>query len=220
MVFVAAMFAAAPAAAHHPTGININAVCAEDIVVTVGYGDFGDKHYMDWDVEWTRDTGKAIFGGTPSGSFTPTGTGREVVWTKSPVSNGAWVVTTTAQARYPNGEAEGRPMVESIKFTCNEQTSDPRARILGPCGDPMYGAVLNNRRSTVANGYKVIRTGHDGRVVGKFNVERSNKKIVGPFYATPGTMIKVKSGGVLLAKERAAKGGNYGWASGECQLLR
>ena len=96
----------------------------------------------------------------------------------------------------------------------------PKARILGPCGDPWFGAVLNNKRSERPVAF-VVRwhNGNQWRTV-KRVLRGGERKVFGPRYVIGGKRVTVRRGnGTLLASE-TFRAGFYGWRSSECQLLR
>jgi hypothetical protein len=110
----------------------------------------------------------------------------------------------------------GREKQEFTLTSCPSLVRNPSARIIGPCGDPNYGAVLNNVKSDLPS-YFVIT--FDGQKV-KRTVGPGNKVVVGPFYVHPFKTIIVRTqAGKVLAREQAAVGGSYGWG-GECSILR
>jgi hypothetical protein len=84
------------------------------------------------------------------------------------------------------------------------------ARLIGPCGDPMYAAVFNNRRGTRAVTfrwrYHAFGSGYTTLVkrVGAGRVFRTGYK-----HVTGSTVTTIRAHGDTLVRERTAPGGNY-----------
>jgi len=97
-----------------------------------------------------------------------------------------------------------------------EIVRNPDGYIIGPCGDPMAGAVMNNRRSNVTVKFKLVV---GDRVAVVRHVGAGKKVVVGPLYVKPGVPVKLYADGKLI--DRAVfKAGFWGWNNNGCQLLR
>ncbi|HWC30706.1 MAG TPA: hypothetical protein VG845_11560 [Dehalococcoidia bacterium] len=86
----------------------------------------------------------------------------------------------------------------------------PRAELLGPCGDPLYRAKLNNRRSEKAVTFRIrFHQFGVGPTVLKRRVPAGAKVLTGHFHVTGLTWMSITAGGRTLDRERSAPGGNY-----------
>lgn len=85
------------------------------------------------------------------------------------------------------------------------------ARLIGPCGDPMYAAVFNNRRGTTAVWfrwrYHSFNTGQYQWLVRKVRAGQVYR--TGYRHVTGSTMTSVRAHGDVLLSERTAPPGNY-----------
>lgn len=87
----------------------------------------------------------------------------------------------------------------------------PRARFIGPCGDPFYKAAFNNRHSTVPVTFRFIYTAYNGgktvivrTVAAGVRVTTANVHVLG------GSKMTLRAAGHLLHTKNAAPAGNYG----------
>jgi hypothetical protein len=128
---------------------------------------------------------------------------------------GSRTVTATATTVVRGGA--GRVKAEaSATVTCPGTPPPPPDRVRpsasfwGPCGDPYYRAVLDNRRSTVRVKFVVrastFRHPHWRHEVW---VRAGERKRTGLFDAAGGTRMTIRGGGELLASRRAAPNRMY-----------
>lgn len=104
---------------------------------------------------------------------------------------------------------------ESIRCA-REIVRDPEGYIIGPCGDPMAGAVMDNRGSNVTVKYKLMV---GDRAVIVRHVGAGKEVVTKAIYVKPGVEVKLYANGKLI--DRAVfKGGNFGWKKNGCELLR
>lgn len=82
---------------------------------------------------------------------------------------------------------------------------NPSASVNASCVTARFGearVVLNNKRSTVKNTFRIVRFGHDKVVT----LKAGAKKVLNLTGLKVGSVVKVKSGGKLLAKTRVPHG--------------
>lgn len=109
-------------------------------------------------------------------------------------------------------------------ITC-EPAVQPKARILQPCGDPVGGAVFDNRDSApwrpVTFSLQVKEPGSDSWTVLYKQTVAGKSYVVTPAFTFPpnGKVRVVRGNGDVLAQETVAEAGNYGWSTNECRIL-
>jgi hypothetical protein len=155
-----------------------------------------------------RVTGAAMMGRTHTLRLDAAGV--DVSYLRPPLRSSGRVDASTVVV-----SASGRVKAEaSATVRCRKPPPPPvratSARLIGPCGDPMYAAVFNNRRGTVpvtfrwryhqfGVGYTVLQ-----RTIGAGKVFRTGYK-----HVTGSTATTVRAHGELLLRETTAPGGNY-----------
>jgi hypothetical protein len=87
----------------------------------------------------------------------------------------------------------------------------PRAKLVGPCGDPMYRAVFNNKRSTVPVTFRWRYHSFDlgGFVTLRKRVPAGGRFVTGYKHVTGLTPTTLRAHGELLLSRLTAPGGNY-----------
>jgi hypothetical protein len=116
--------------------------------------------------------------------------------------------------RTGNGRVTATTVVVSASIRCTPPPPPPEeatsARLVGPCGDPMYAAVFNNRHGTRAVTfrwrYHAFGSGYTTLVkrVGAGRVFR-----IGYKHVIGSTVTTIRAHGDTLVRERTAPGGNY-----------
>ena len=196
---------AGAASAHHPTGITIDPSCPGKLVaVDVGFGSFGDGHYMTTTID-VNGTVTTIDSAGLSGDGT--------LSYQVALQGYSGTITVSAQARYPGGEPEGQPVTSTKPYDCPKPPPPPRYRpkawLNGPCGDPMYRAVLDNRRSDRAVTFAWVRRSHGVWRVTRRTVQ-AGKLVRTKYRHVDGlTTTRVRARGKVLVSLVSAPGGTY-----------
>lgn len=116
------------------------------------------------------------------------------------------------------GGTGGGGATEGENSQPSRRVAAPRARILGPCGDPMYAFVLNNRRSDRPVTFRVQFFGRHGWTTIKRTVGSGERVKTQYRWVKGHTRMTIQRGnGDLLARERSAAPGFYRWGHGECR---
>jgi hypothetical protein len=95
---------------------------------------------------------------------------------------------------------------------CGGTTIRPSASFVGPCGDPMYAARFNNRRSNRAVTFSLTYiSAAPGRTVTITRRVRAGRSYTTPLFKVMGSSVMTIRGqnGRILRRIRAAPGGNY-----------
>jgi hypothetical protein len=100
----------------------------------------------------------------------------------------------------------------------------PRAEILQPCADPKGGALYDNRSPNFSVTF-VLETSASRNgpwhEVNSRTVAGGDYFVTKAYYFQPESWVRVRrGGGHVLDIEQVAPGGEYGWKSKECQILR
>jgi hypothetical protein len=85
------------------------------------------------------------------------------------------------------------------------------AKLIGPCGDPMYKAVFNNKRSTVAVTFRWRYHSFDtgSFVTLRKRVAAGERYVTGYKHVSGRTPTTIRAHGELLLSKLTAPGGNY-----------
>ena len=127
------------------------------------------------------------------------GSGRHTITASTVVTGAAGRVKAEARDSVRCGSPPPPPKVRATT-----------ARLIGPCGDPMYAAVFNNRKSDVAS---TFRWRYHQFGVGYVTLERKVRAGVrfrtGYKHVTGSTLTTIKAHGETLVRTTTAPGGNY-----------
>lgn len=92
-----------------------------------------------------------------------------------------------------------------------------KADFLGPCGDPMYAAVFVNKTNGTQFFWWTYR-GEFGRTVKVYKVKAGSAMTTDFVWVKEYTKMTIANGSSVIASEKAARGGWYGWQSKECRV--
>jgi hypothetical protein len=205
LAVLATTLAAGGVSAHHPTDITVTPRCADrTLAVTVGYASFSDGHFLNIEVSYAGDGTEAVDTGPLEGTGTVT--------RRFGLDGYTGTVTVTAQAHEPDGSPEGKPVVVTRDYSCPKpppRVYEPRASLQGPCGDPMYRAVFDNRASNRDIPFKWVRRSH-GVTYRYRRTVPAGKRVFTPFLHVDGrTRTFVRARGETLVSIVSAPGGDY-----------
>lgn len=196
VAIAASMLSVAPTMAHTPSA---STGCADGLpYVTTDLLSYGQGATVSIQVD-----GRTILFESFTGDFHDTkrlGSGYvahdvivDVIATDDPTGANGW--TRTFVLRTP-------PCKERVVI-------DPRASFIGPCEDPMYAAVLDNRRSDRSVLFRWARIDR-GALTIVMRWVGAGKRIRTAFRHVDGrTAMRVTAAGRVIARERSAPGGNY-----------
>lgn len=91
---------------------------------------------------------------------------------------------------------------------------DPRARLVGPCGDPFYRAVLDNTRSERAVTFRWTFLGKQGWKTLSYRIPPGTRWGTPWRWVKGDTRMTIRAAGLVLLVEYSAPPGYYGWDRG------
>ena len=189
--------AALPASAHHIVGISVQASCegySGEAVLNV----FGNHSYQ------------VTAPGFDSGVVTEPGSNHNVTVPFSGTATSGVVTATIWNGASGTGGVEATQLEGfGVEENCQPDIVKPRARFLGPCGDPMYAAVLDNSRSNVPVTFTIRFVEKNKGVHVRTRVVKAGHLVITPYtlHALGGTRLVIRGNGVILRSITAKHGG-------------